>query len=406
MHRLRSLLCCALALSAALFSPALAADVPVFSVDETTTAEDVAAQYPDVAGKTLDELLAEFMEIYALNENNFAISYYNTVTEESYDFNETAMMIAASTFKLPLNLYYYEMEEAGEITADTVLTEGGATLSYIHYESLVNSNNELSIAMLYRLGDFRTYKTCMRKYFTMTDDEIEDKYYYDNYYCTRMMMDTLKYLYAREDEFREMIDYMKQGCPGAYFQSYLKDTIEVAHKYGSFEGAENDTGIFYADQPFLLAVYTQNVGELAVADAAKLLYDYTEYQYSMSELDRIAQEKAEAARLAAEEEEARRLAEAQAEAERLAEEQARAEAEQAAAQAESERIAAEEAQRAEAERLAKEQEEAAKREQIAQSGSFEWWMLAVALGVFLAGGGAVLLFKRGSRRYTGKYVKK
>lgn len=377
-----------------------------FSVTETTTAEDVAAQYPNVAGWTLPDLIADFMDKNGLNEKNFAISYYNTVTEESYDFNETTMMVAASTFKLPLNLYYYEMEAAGEISGDTVLTQGGATLSYIHYESLVNSNNELSHAMLYRLGDFRTYKECMRKYFTMTDDEIDAKYYYDNYYCTRMMMDTLKYLYAHEDEFPEMIDYMKQGCAGAYFQTYLKDTIDVAHKYGSFEGAENDTGIFYADQPFLLAVYTQSAGVSVVEDAAKLLYDYTEYQYCMGEIARFAQEKAEAERIAAEEE-AKRLAEEQAEAERLAaEEKAREEAEQAAAQAEAERLAAEEAQRAEAERLAKEQEEAAKREQIAQSGSFEWWMIAVALGVFALGGGIVLIAKKGSKRYQGKFVKK
>ena len=50
-----------------------------------------------------------------LTEDNFAISYYDTVTGESYDWNETHMMIAGSTFKLPLNLYYYELENAGEI---------------------------------------------------------------------------------------------------------------------------------------------------------------------------------------------------------------------------------------------------------------------------------------------------
>ena len=53
-----------------------------------------------------------------------------------------------------------------------------------------------------------------KRYFTMTDDEIDPKYYQDNYYCTRMMMDALKYLYAHADEFPEMLGaaYMGDSC--------------------------------------------------------------------------------------------------------------------------------------------------------------------------------------------------
>ena len=231
----------------------------------------LAADEPDTLAARFDALRAE----YHLDETNFAVSYYNTVTGEEYNWNETAMFTAASTFKLPLNLYYYELQNEGKISGDTVLTEGGATLDRCHYLSLVESNNELSIAMLYRIGDFRTYKETMRRYFTMTDDEIDPKYYQDNYYCTRMMMDALKYLYAHADEFPEMLDYMEQSLPrDAYFLHDLADEVTIAHKYRSSEGAENDTGIFYTEQPFLLAVYTQSVGERIVALAADLAYDY------------------------------------------------------------------------------------------------------------------------------------
>ena len=136
----------------------------------------LAADEPDTLAARFDALRAE----YHLDEKNFAVSYYNTVTGEEYNWNETAMFTAASTFKLPLNLYYYELQNEGKISGDTVLTEGGATLDRCHYLSLVESNNELSIAMLYRIGDFRTYKETMRRYFTMTDDEIDPKYYQDN----------------------------------------------------------------------------------------------------------------------------------------------------------------------------------------------------------------------------------
>ena len=375
----------------------------LFSLSAPVLAADPAEAGAQVAGKTLEGLIAEFMQENYLNETNFSLCYYNTVTGEEYCYNETAFMIAASTYKLPLNLYYYELQSAGEITGDTYIPGAGTTLDNCHRMSLVDSNNEVSIAMLYNLGSFRDYKEAMRTYFTMTDDEIDPIYYADNYYCTRMMMDCLKYLYAHADDFSEMLGYMTEACPGAYFKALLEDKVTVAHKYGGFEGAENDTGIIYASQPFLLAVYTQGVGEQICSQAAELLYEYTEYQYQCAEAERIAAEQAEAERLAAEQAEAERLAAEQAEAERIAAEQAEAErleaererAAQAAAQTEAERLASELVQQAEEER-----------EETPPSNAFEWWMIAVALGVFGAGLLVVVLALRGSRKYQGKHVAK
>src|SRR5699024_2372353 len=67
----------------------------------------------DFSVLTLEDVMADFMADWGLNSENFAVSYYNTVTGESYAFNDTHMMVAASTFKLPLNLYYYDLEHAG-----------------------------------------------------------------------------------------------------------------------------------------------------------------------------------------------------------------------------------------------------------------------------------------------------
>ena len=362
----------------------------------------LAADEPDTLAARFDALRAE----YHLDETNFAVSYYNTVTGEEYNWNETAMLTAASTFKLPLNLYYYELQNEGKISGDTVLTEGGATLDRCHYLSLVESNNELSIAMLYRIGDFRTYKETMRRYFTMTDDEIDPKYYQDNYYCTRMMMDALKYLYAHADEFPEMLDYMEQSLPrDAYFLHDLADEVTIAHKYGSFEGAENDTGIFYTEQPFLLAVYTQSVGERIVALAADLAYDYNLEQ---TRLQRQAQNQAaaDAAWAAAIEAQRARFAADQA---ASAGAQARIDAEKAAAEAK--RLAAEQA---EAARLAAEAAQADEKSWADQVDDpdfvFAWWMIPVALGTFALGGGIVLLSlhsaARRRKKYTGKFVRK
>lgn len=407
---LRKVFCILLAvcLSVPLACPALAADTPdvvempavVTPLQKEPAAEEPAPEEPaEEAGASEEDapsglaaLFDDFRAEYNLTEQNFAVSYYDTVTQESYNWNETHMMVAASTFKLPLNLYYYELENAGEIAPDALITQGGATLDWCHYLSIVESNNEISHALLYRIGNFRDYKNAMRTYFTMTDEEIDPKYYQDNYYCTRMMMDTLKYIYAHQGELTELVDYMKQSNPqNGYFRAKVTE-MEVAHKYGSFEGAENDVGIFYAEHPFLLAVYTQNVGELVVQDAARLAADYNARQTELAKKQAL-QEQLDA--FEAEKEARMQEAELRAE-EAMQALTAQYEAEQAAKKAAQEAalLEAEEASMAQADtqeaETAPEQTKASSVFQF-NPDNFEWWMLAVAAAVLVLGSGGVLL---------------
>ena len=384
----------ALAICAAgLFSMA----VPALAAEDYTP--------PDISGKSIEELIDAFREEHNLDETNFELSYYNTVSGESYDYNETKLLYGASTYKLPLNLYYYDMQLAGEITGDTMITQG-SSLDEAHYQSLVYSNNELSYSLWRRIGDWPEYKMAMRKYFTMTDDEIPQNYYYDHVFCTRMMMDTLKVVWDGQETYTELIDYLKIACPDAYFKTYIDvEQTPIAHKYGSYNGAENDVGIIWAEQPFLLAVYTsglsygaggnvdsaysdgQSAGSVICGQLAVLFKTYVE-------------EQAELAR----EEEARAAAQA-----RLDEEQAKADADRKAAeearQKAAEEKAAEEArqleeqQQAEAQaRLAAEQQAQAEAE-AAQARQAAHWQLVLRLacvGVFCAAviAAAILIIRK------------
>lgn len=309
----------------------------------------------DLKGQTLEDVMASFLEENGLNESNFSLSYYNTVTGESYAFNDKKFMVAASTFKLPLNMYYYEMEQRGEIESDAFLSRAGVTLDVAHRESLVNSNNDFSIGMLYTLGDYRTYKELLREaYFTMDEAEIDPIYYINNYFCTNMMMDALKYLYENREAFGEMLDYMKQAQPDEYFRAGVTE-YEVAHKYGWYEGAVNDVGVIYTGEPFLLAVYTQGIyGEGVLADVAALL---TAYNLANAEPVAVPEEEPEEITL------------------------------------EIEMVPLEEPEVQELttpEEPSAEVPEPAAAEQ-AQETAFVWWMPVVALGVFALGGGGTLL---------------
>jgi len=324
----------------------------------------------DFTDLTIADAMADFMEANGLNEQNYSVSYTNTQTGETYTFNDEAFMVAGSTYKLPLNMYYYEMEQEGTIASDAYFSRVGTTLDKAHYESLVNSNNEMSIGLLYSLGEFRDYKEMMRKYFTMTDEEIDYVYYVDNYYCTRMMMDALNYLYEYRADFEEMIGYMKQAQPDQYFAAGAQD-YEVAHKYGWFEGAVNDVGIIYAPQTFLLAVYTQDVSERVVADTAALFTAYNVWQ-NPPEPEEPEGMEMEVVYVPKEEPEQPPVVE--------------------------------ELPSAEAELPAEPEEEEPAEENTARP--FEWWMVLVALGVFLLGGGMVSLLANPARlkeKYKKKY---
>lgn len=349
----------------------------------------VSAADAEPAEDTLEARVAQFMEENYLNEQNFSMSYYNTVTGESYAFEDTHMMIAASTYKLPLNLYYYQQELAGEIAPDALIA-GVYRLSDCHYQSLVWSNNEISEAMLYQIGSFQEYKQTMRTFTDMTDDEIDPRYYSGNLYCTRMMMDALKYLYDHAADYEEMLSYMKEASPqNGYFRKYVTE-CEVAHKYGSFEGAENDTGIIYAGQPFLLAVYTQDVaGEEICAKAARLMKDYTDEQYAIQ----LEQERLETERC----ERAKRL-----EADRAAQEKSQEGAE------EREALRTEQREAVKAQLLAAEAERLAAEKAPEESGGFRLH----TRDYLLVAGGAVLiallgyLGVYGLTRHVGRYEKR
>lgn len=253
----------------------------------------VAYEAPvDFTGMTLEQVVADFMQEHQLSENNFSISYYNTVTGESYDFNEKKFSIAASTYKLPLNMCFYEMEQAGQIDPDETFRWTGMTLRQVHEQSILHSNNEVSEAMTGYWNNYYIYKENMRKYSSIPVEEIDESYYLTNTSCTRMMMDTLKYLYANSGKFEELIGYMKQAMPGEYFKAGVQE-YEIAHKYGAVNEFVNDVAIIYTPQPILLAVYTQGIyGDGVCANIARLMTNYAVWKSENNAEEAPAEEEA------------------------------------------------------------------------------------------------------------------
>ena len=214
-----------------------------YTIPETWTAQDV---------------INWFVKTYALTPDTFAVSYECPSTGARASYNENTWMLAAGTYMLPLNLYYYEEQAAGVYTDDTLID--GIPLKEAHAKSILDSDSAVSEAMIREFGSYRAFKQEMLDRYgdPVRGKWIPPEYDTDNYYSAPFMLGVLRSLYARADQFPELLNLLKQTTPDRYLRHYAGET-PVAHKYGTFEGEHHDVGIVYAEQPFLLAVFTRDV---------------------------------------------------------------------------------------------------------------------------------------------------
>jgi len=233
----------------------------------------VANEY-NFASNSIAQIIDQFRFKYGLSNANFSMSYELSDGSLRYDFAENIFRVAASTYKLPLNLYYYDLEQSGQIPSTEVI--GGWPLSTIHRESIVNSNNEMSEALFARLGSVMHYRELMTQY---CDQVYPNEYYIENKLNSAYMIPVLRRIYENSDKYSELISYMKEATPGRYFKNNSDNTV-VAHKYGYYGGATNDVGIIYAQTPYFLSVYTANVSnaDYRLGELASLLTNYTNYR--------------------------------------------------------------------------------------------------------------------------------
>ena len=227
----------------------------------------------------LAALLGDYIQSKGINGGNISIAYYNTVSGEEYLWNGEEYFMAASIYKLPLNMYYYELEAAGEISPDDYI--GGYRLSQCHQHSLQYSNNELSEAMIARLGSFRQYKTLIAKYGGIPEESLPESYFTGNYFNAAFILNTLKILYdGREGVYAPAIQFLKDAHPGQWFETGVPDSeCTIAQKYGAYVSDYtyiHAAGVVYAPEPFLLAVFTRGVAnaEMVLGEVARLCYDY------------------------------------------------------------------------------------------------------------------------------------
>lgn len=227
-------------------------------------------------GKTLDEIMAAFMESKNLNINNFKMGYYNTATGETWYFEPDSFWDGASLYKLPLNMALAEHVQQGFLTWDYPIMN--ITLGRAQQLSLVDSNNEYSQAMQDVFGEYAIYRTAIAAYSGLDLEAQEENFFKYNLFSPRYMINVLKTLYEEPERFPNVIEYMKLARPGQFFRRNIYE-YEVAQKYGYRGSLLHTAGIVYTPTPFLLVVMTNGapMSEQLMGEVSRLMCDYTLY---------------------------------------------------------------------------------------------------------------------------------
>lgn len=314
-------------------SSAPAATVPEEQVDEVIiSAETVEDGVLD--SDELKKLIEDFLDERGIAHDRFRLGYTYTGTNETWYYNGDVWSYSASVYKLPLMMMLAQKVANGELKQDDKVC--GVDLTYAETSVLTYSNNDYAHVMIHYFDSERDYREQQVKMSDVPVEDIPERYYVSSHFSPRFVIGVLRNLYENPDQFPNIVECLKVAMPGQYLSRTLGDKYEVAQKYGAYEQFNNIAGIVYMPHPIFIAINTTWVGnaEQVLADAGKLLVDYT------LTLDARLEEREKAAKA----EEERKLQEEEAERKRLEEEAAQAEEEAriAEAQAVQERAFAEE----------------------------------------------------------------
>lgn len=241
----------------------------------------------------IDMSLAKDIEAY-FQENGIdheKVAYCITDLEHNikYSMNEKDEFIAASIYKLPLAMLYYDKVNEGEYTLDSTFTYNGymhedagvissdygigsqVPLSDLLNDLIIYSDNDAGHILYENLGGWKEYKEAMTKY---TDSISENYYTMDNVTTANTMNDVVTYLYDHKEDYKGLIKNIEEAEPGEYLD---RDTqLSMPQKYGMYDSALNSVGFVECNTSYSIVVLTSlgDKGADVMANINRIAYEH------------------------------------------------------------------------------------------------------------------------------------
>ncbi|WP_304580741.1 serine hydrolase, partial [Dubosiella newyorkensis] len=237
--------------------------------------------------KKLDDYLKE-NEIDAQEVGYVVI---DLLSGDSIGANEDTYFYAASTYKLPLVMVWYEKINDQEAKLDEELVfledtyeEGGHIGTDYEYGSsisiqelleamIIESDNSAAHILYENLGGWPAFKKELKKF--DPTQKIDEKYIsYDNEFTPKNMGNILKYFYSHKDEFEKLLKDLKKSKPGEFLDRNLN--VYFPQKYGSYDYSYNAAGINFNTHPYAIVIDTVlgDYGEVVIGDMNEIVYSY------------------------------------------------------------------------------------------------------------------------------------
>lgn len=234
------------------------------------------------APQTLSDRIAKFIYDNGLDDSNFALSYFNCATEETYAYNADACFPAGNLWKLSLHMYYYEQEMLGAFVnpekPSEVYTIAGMDLEECRYRSIILGDEETSIKMRDEVGSYDQYKLAVNEAFGhIPEDKIPEEFYHENVYSTRFWINSLVEIFHHGENFQNMMRNFAMVQTADGLAGYDK-TYPMTHIRGEENGFVSDAGQIHGAQSYLLAcsVSKEAGGDEILAKINTLICSYVE----------------------------------------------------------------------------------------------------------------------------------
>lgn len=248
--------------------------------------------------KDYTNLKNQLNEYISKEQGRYGIYFISLNNGQEFGINADEEYIAASTIKLPVNLYLYNLVAEGKIDMNEKVTyksqfyeegtgdiQGAAegtqyTIRQLSEKSITISDNIAVNMLISRLGwnEFHEFQDSISG---LTSNKSE------NNTNPKLMAYYLKWLVAFSEQHpeqgKEILGYLKSTDTNNRIPAKLPKEVQVAHKIGSYPNVINDVGIVYGQKPFIIAVLSKNINDEeraagVIANITKMVYDYEQSQ--------------------------------------------------------------------------------------------------------------------------------
>jgi beta-lactamase class A len=239
------------------------------------------------------DIISELKELISTYTGCYGMYYYEPKTNVNFDINGTHVFNAASTIKIPLNLYLYKQLENGTLKGDFIYkytiedySDGTGKIQYSDVGSpyTINQLSDLSITcsdniaanILFRILGKDNIKDFMEK----LGGEVVD--YNRNISSPKDMGLYMKCTY----NFCNSNSIYGSQLLKSYLNTEFNDRIpaklpkqlKIAHKIGTQVDFVNDVAIIYTKNPYILSIMSSNDDEETassnIGDISKIIYEW------------------------------------------------------------------------------------------------------------------------------------